>query len=476
VNLELIKKIVPELRDALIGASFRNIFQLGTNRFALAFEGDVFRLLFISIEPSDPRLYLIRRRLRDLKKQSTHPSQFAIALEKTLVGIQVNALDQIGEDRIIEIRFSEHKLVVQLTGKSSNMFLLDSDGRITASARNPKGEGQLIGDQYKAPGRRESEATDDNWASLVPASAAASLSETLDHYFQSQDERRNFEALAAAVKQKNRQEAAKVNRLIKNLNSDLEEHGDAEKWKRFGDLLLANQNAAERQSGVIRVMDLFDAKAPVIDIESDENDSISQTAQKYFRRYTKARNAKTSIESRLKDLQIELRRLKEVRKAIEKAVRDGDREFLNNLVEKKKPEQKPDRKRRQSAIPSGIRSFLSSDGFEILVGKKAVDNDFLTSRVANSRDTWMHAADYPGSHVVIRNADRKDIPHRTLIEAAQVAAFYSQGKKQPKAAVHYTQKKFVNKPKGAAPGLVRLASFKTILVEPKIGDVKPIIR
>jgi predicted ribosome quality control (RQC) complex YloA/Tae2 family protein len=85
----------------------------------------------------------------------------------------------------------------------------------------------------------------------------------------------------------------------------------------------------------------------------------------------------------------------------------------------------------------------------------------------------MHAADYPGSHVVIRNPNRKAVPQRTLLEAAQLAAFYSQGKKQTKAAVNYTEKKFVNKPKGAAPGLVRLASFKTILVEPVFPNVTP---
>ena len=82
----------------------------------------------------------------------------------------------------------------------------------------------------------------------------------------------------------------------------------------------------------------------------------------------------------------------------------------------------------------------------------------------------MHAADYPGSHVVIRNRDRKEIPPATLLAAAQLAAFYSQGKAQPKAAVHYTLKKFVNKPKGAAPGLVSLASFKTLLVEPTFPE------
>lgn len=114
---------------------------------------------------------------------------------------------------------------------------------------------------------------------------------------------------------------------------------------------------------------------------------------------------------------------------------------------------------------------MSSDGFEILVGKKAADNDYLTFRIARSLDLWMHAADYPGSHVVIRNPNRKEIPNRTLVEAAQLAAFYSSGSKQTKAAVNYTQKKFVNKPRRSAPGLVSLSSFKTLLVEPKVGDV-----
>ena len=107
------------------------------------------------------------------------------------------------------------------------------------------------------------------------------------------------------------------------------------------------------------------------------------------------------------------------------------------------------------------------------LGRKARDNDYLTFRLARSLDTWLHAADYPGSHVVIRNAAKREIPPKTLLEAAQLAAFYSQGKSQVKAAVNYTQKKFVNKRKGFAPGLVSLAKFKTILVEPKVDGPKP---
>ena len=91
----------------------------------------------------------------------------------------------------------------------------------------------------------------------------------------------------------------------------------------------------------------------------------------------------------------------------------------------------------------------------------------MTFRLARPHDLWLHAADYPGSHVVVRNPQRAEIPHRTVVEAAQLAAHYSQAKRDAKVAVNYTQRKFVAKPKGAAPGLVRISSFKTLLVAPR---------
>ena len=116
----------------------------------------------------------------------------------------------------------------------------------------------------------------------------------------------------------------------------------------------------------------------------------------------------------------------------------------------------------------GLRRYRSSDGYEIIVGRRAKENDQLTFKVARSYDTWMHAADYPGSHVVVRARGRDEpVPHRTIVEAAQLAAHFSQAAKDSKVAVNYTQRKFVSKPKGAAPGLVYLSSFRTLLVEPR---------
>jgi predicted ribosome quality control (RQC) complex YloA/Tae2 family protein len=117
----------------------------------------------------------------------------------------------------------------------------------------------------------------------------------------------------------------------------------------------------------------------------------------------------------------------------------------------------------------GARRYRSSGGYEILVGRAARDNDHLTFRVARPHDLWLHAADYPGSHVIVRNPTRGDIPHRTIIEAAQLAALFSQARRDAKVDVHYTPRKFLSKPKGAAPGLVRMSSFRSLTAEPREG-------
>ena len=277
-----------------------------------------------------------------------------------------------------------------------------------------------------------------------------------------------FDQLASTVRRKAVAEIKKHRKLIDNLNADLEKHGDAERWKRYGDLLLANVHNAVRQGDIILVTDYFDDAAPVVEIEGEANLQLSEIAESYFRRYVKSRNAHRVIAERMAAAEEKLASATEKLGRIDDAIDAGDEEYLTSLVA---PPRKPiavTRKKKKDTEFKGARRFLSTDGFEILVGKKATDNDFLTFRVARSLDIWMHAADYPGSHVVIRNANRKEIPNKTLLEAAQLAAFYSSGRSQTKAAVHYTLKKFVNKPKRSAPGLVSLASFKTILVEPRV--------
>ena len=473
MDLATVTAIREELETELAGRRFGKIIPLSKTDIAVDFRLPDSRYLFISIEPGNPRTYLIRRKLRELEKAAISPSPFLLGLKKKLSGAELRSITQIPDERVLFFEFDATNevdervsltLAAQLTGNSANLFLLDSEARILDRAKTTKG--QERSELYEAPAARRGDV-----AGNFRRSNYESLSEQLDSEDKARSVATDFTGLANSARNKLKQEISRRERLLKKLDDDLAGHGNADRWKRCGDLLLANTSSARRADGKIFVIDYYDEASPEIAIEADENESVTEAAENYFRRYTKARNAQQEIETRRAVIEAELSDLRLKREELESAIEAKDIDRIADLGGRvKQPARKISAKRAEEV--KGVRSFVSSDGFEILVGKKAKDNDFLTFRIAKSLDTWMHAADYPGSHVVIRNPNRKEIPHRTLLEAAQLAAFYSQGKSQPKAAVHYTQKKFVNKPKGSAPGLVSLASFKTILVEPKIGDAK----
>lgn len=481
MNNTTLEKISAELETALRGQKFGKIFPLAKQELAIDFRLHDSSYLFISIVPNAPRIYLIRRRLKDLEKQSLNPTPFVLFLRKRLSGATLHSIEKMENERILKFSFvnrteigeiEEYALIVQLTGRSSNLFLLDARDFILDSMRENFGAGQEIGNRYAPPFREKATLAASAGKALkkkeeiFPQGNFARLSEALDEFYQNAEAEKRFQTKAQAAQNRLKQEIAKREKLVKNLNQDLENHGDAEGWKRFGDLLLANLADAQRCGGKVLVTDFYDENLPQIEIEVEENQSITEAAEKFFRRYTKARNAQEEISKRLGVLQSEISDLKAQNEELQRAIIEKDEIFLDKFSGKKTGAKFGTKEKNQEGF-SGARNYISSDGFEILVGKGSKDNDFLTFRVAKSQDLWLHAADYPGSHVIVKNPNRKEIPQKTLIEAAQLAAFFSQAKTETKAAVHYTQKKFVFKPKGAAAGLVNLASFKTILVEPK---------
>jgi predicted ribosome quality control (RQC) complex YloA/Tae2 family protein len=110
------------------------------------------------------------------------------------------------------------------------------------------------------------------------------------------------------------------------------------------------------------------------------------------------------------------------------------------------------------------------EGFEILVGRGDEDNDHLTFDVAQPHDLWLHVAGgTPGSHVVVKNPDKVEVPRAVVERAAALAAWYSKARGAPKVEVHYCRASDVSKPRGAPRGLVELARFKSVKVKPEAG-------
>ena len=467
--------VTAELSGELIGRRIGRVFAL--TRTSIAIDVQLDRWLYLDWSPSLPRLYLIARRKRDIERSSLDATPFSIAFRRRLNGAEITGVSIEPDDRIVKITTIANDdldgtadliLIAQMTGRSANVFICDRGLTILERARETNGDGQQLGETYRPPKRGSVATARDN---SLPRDAASSASAALDEHYTRIAADRQLEQAAAAARASAARELAKTERLRDKILADLDGHGDADKWKRLGDILLANATAARRTETGFIVVDHFGDQPQEVEIEADAGLSATEAANAFYRRYTKARNAAVQARERLAELNGRLEELRLKAAEVESAISSGDFGSLDDLIEPdRRPSQPRERSRKPSPASSYARTFISSDGFEILVGKKAKDNDVLTFKNTRSLDVWMHAADYPGSHVVIRNPDKKDVPQRTMLEAARLAAFYSQGKAQTKAAVHHTLKKFVNKPKGAPPGLVSLASFKTLLVEPTFPD------
>jgi len=212
------------------------------------------------------------------------------------------------------------------------------------------------------------------------------------------------------------------------------------------------------------LIDYFSDDAAPIEIELDDAVSLQEESQRRFALYQRSKRAVGQVASRIDAVKKELRELQAKQESLEQALSEPPA-IAAGLSSSSKPAS-ADKSEKTKRIP-GTRRYVSSDGFEILIGRTSKDNDHLTLKIAKPNDLWLHAGDYGGSHVVVRNSTRKEVPPRTLIEAAQLAAWFSHAKKDPKVDVHYTERKFVSKPKGAKPGLVRLQRFKNITVAPR---------
>ena len=458
----LIQRVVEEFRTTLPGRFFGKIFQLSPLSFAFDF-GLRGEFLFVSVDPTSPRFYLIRRRTRDLEKQSMPLTAFGQFMRSRLGGASLVHISKDPLDRIIRLNFRIddetapifRRLVIQLTGRAANIFVLDELNHTIAVLREQSQS--RMHEVYQPPPRPQKEPREDLNIDATE----------LDSYFTSLDATRAFDSRAKGLRSRLTKTIRQQRTLKDHLHEDLTRHGDPETHKRIGDLLLANIATAVRDGNKVRITDYYTESAPEVEIEVDENRSLQDEAAVRFRQYTKAKHAAEEIAERLKQSDRETATLEHRLQQLDAIIQSRDEAALNGF---EKPAPAPKVSAKKTSKPekiAGVRRYLSTDGYEILVGRAARDNDNLTFRVAQPNDLWMHTGDYPGSHVVVRNPTRKEIPQRTIIEAAQLAGRFSQASEDAKVVVHYTERKFLSKPKGAAPGLVRLSRFRSIIVEPK---------
>ena len=297
-----------------------------------------------------------------------------------------------------------------------------------------------------------------------------SVSQMLETYYASRD-------LITRIRQK----SADLRRIVqtalernrKKLMLQQKQMKDTEKkdkYKIYGELINTYGYGLEEGVKSFKALNYYTNEE--ITIPLDPQLTPQENSKKYFDRYQKLKRTQEALEEQIKETTEEIQHLESISNALDIAREESDlSQIKEELTEfgyiKKHYISKKGAKMQTKSKPF---HYISSDGYDIYVGKNNYQNDELTFKFASGNDWWFHAKKMPGSHVVVKTKDGT-LPDRTFGEAGSLAAYYSQGRTAPKVEIDYLQKKNVKKPAGAKPGFVVYYTNYSLMAVPDISSL-----
>lgn len=293
-----------------------------------------------------------------------------------------------------------------------------------------------------------------------------SISCALDEFYDTKDKTERLKQKKADVLKVLTNSIDRCRKKLAIQQEKLREVADRDKLQLFGELITANIYCIPRNVKEVSLLNYYSESGEFIDVPVDENLSPQENAQRYFKKYAKAKSAYVNTSHQVEESLRELEYLESVLALLENCTTLQEIEEIRQelaeqayMISKKKG--KPSKKGKMS-LPL---YFRSSDGYDIYVGKNNKQNDQLTLKMASSNDIWMHTKNIPGSHVIIRK-QQGDIPNSTLLEGALLAAYHSKAKISSNVEVDFTTVRNVKKPSGAKPGMVIYENYRTLVVTP----------
>ena len=297
-----------------------------------------------------------------------------------------------------------------------------------------------------------------------------SVSQMLETYYASRD-------LITRIRQK----SADLRRIVqtalernrKKLMLQQKQMKDTEKkdkYKIYGELINTYGYGLEEGVKSFKALNYYTNEESTIPL--DPQLTPQENSKKYFDRYQKLKRTQEALEEQIKETTEEIQHLESISNALDIAREESDlSQIKEELTEfgyiKKHYTSKKGAKMQTKSKPF---HYISSDGYDIYVGKNNYQNDELTFKFASGNDWWFHAKKMPGSHVVVKTKDGT-LPDRTFEEAGSLAAYYSQGRTAPKVEIDYLQKKNVKKPAGAKPGFVVYYTNYSLMAVPDISSL-----
>ena len=539
--------MVEELQSELVNGRIQKINQPFEQELVLQIRSNrQSHRLLLSAHPVFGRIQLTQTTFEN----PTQPSTFIMVLRKYLQGALIESIEQVENDRIVEITVSNKNeigdhiqatLIIEIMGKHSNILLVDKSSHKILEVIKHVGFSQnsyrtlLPGSTYIAPPSTESlnpftvkdeklfeilqtrETIAKNLQSLfqglgrdtanelenilisdklstfrnffsqetkpcltetsfspVPfanqvGEPFTSLSDLLDTYYKDKAERDRVKQQASELIRRVENELQKNRHKLKKQEKELLATDNAEEFRQKGELLTTFLHQVPNDQDQV-ILDNYYTNQPIT-IALDKALTPNQNAQRYFKRYQKLKEAVKYLTDLIEETKATILYLESVETVLNQAGLEEIAEIREELIQTGFIRRRQREKIQKRKKPE---QYLASDGKTIIyVGRNNLQNEELTFKMARKEELWFHAKDIPGSHVVISgNLDPSD---EVKTDAAELAAYFSQGRLSNLVQVDMIEVKKLNKPTGGKPGFVTYTGQKTLRVTPdpeKIASMK----
>ena len=461
LSLAEIRRVIEEARPLVVGGRLDNATQTSPTTLVLTFHAHRTKQnLLLCANPQFARLHLTA----DRPPGTGAVPPFTRAVRQALRNVPLAEIGLVGDDRVAELVFGRAdapagRLVAELTGRSSNLYLVSGDGRVLASIRPAaKAERSLApGNPYLPPPPRP--------PSLEPGADrfpdAAPPSEAIERFYAAAEAEERTRVFRSALTAYIRTTRKRTERLLANLEGDVASDTDPEQLRLFGELLKFNLHDLPLRRDRVSLVNLFDPEAPVVEVPLQSSLSPRQNMERYFHRYKRLTAARQQAAERLLEGRRRLDALGVAAVATQAATTLEELERVADDVGFRRAAE-PSKRRPHRA--EGPHRFRSAEGLDILVGRSAAENSELTFHLARGNDLWLHVEGYTGSHVVVRVPKGKTVPKESLLDAATLAVHFSQLRRAGGGPVAYCACKYVTRPRGASPGQALYSQSKTLHV------------
>jgi predicted ribosome quality control (RQC) complex YloA/Tae2 family protein len=477
----------------LIGARIRRIDAPSPDLWAMTLTSSEARgTLLVSLQPSASGIGWAEKR-----PHGQPATSFVQKLRKELEGGRLVALEEVGARFELTISKSDKKFRLAFDFARQNVLLLSDEGLVTSARKAKEHSDVPLATASSAIDRADANAQGEHAGSSKvrdrDAHRGAGDTTNLEAARSGDAERRPLELDLAELAERARELLAdrsgallslrrssllravrtarsRSSRKLDAIAGDAKRAEQAPALRQRAQLLLSNLHAIARGATSVRLLDYTLDPPAEVDVALDPKQSPRELAEAWFKRARRFERGATIAAQRSAAGLVEVSSLDALVREIEACT---DAETLEVLAQKSRqlgiqgelPEQVAPEKTREPSRHVPYRTLVGSGARVILVGKGASDNDVLTRDHARPHDLWLHARDVAGAHVVVPLEKREVCPQELLLDAAHLAAHFSDSRGEPTVDVSYTPKRYVRKPKGAAPGLVVLEREKVLRLQ-----------